>query len=236
MGMKYVGNFVFNTISLEQILYYIKTVGDDSYYYELINDLDVRRIVDQITNRYSFRSNGFLISKDAIRGIVETELMLMTWKEFKLWKCAQDNIKNGYLAFIYKYLGKKVHKTLEKERPWKCSTKEDTIDEYKRMKDNDAYRYCELIGGINNIELISDGVQESIFKNIYTQDFLGENEDNFEDLIKCLSENQKNILRKIYKENYTEKEIAKENNVSQQSINRAKKRAYKILKKNLKGC
>jgi RNA polymerase sigma factor (sigma-70 family) len=59
--------------------------------------------------------------------------------------------------------------------------------------------------------------------------------DSFEDMIESLTENQKKILRKIYKEGYTEKEVAVEFGINQSSVHKAKIRALKKLRKAIQG-
>lgn len=233
MGKKFINDFVFNTITLEEILYKLKIEKDYSYFYELLNDIDVIRIVNQITNRYSFGIMGFLISKEVVKGIVEEELMLLTWKDFKIWLCAQDNIKNGYLAFIYKFLGKKVSNAIKKERPGKKSKEIAEVDFNEKDRIGSDYEYIEILsGGINDLEKISDDKQINKLNNNYGLDFYRINEnDKFEEIIENLTENQKNIIRKIYKEQNTEREVAIDNKVSHQSIHNTKKRAIKALRK-----
>jgi RNA polymerase sigma factor (sigma-70 family) len=236
MGKKFVDEFILNTIPLEEILKKIKVEENESYYYELLKDLDVIRIINQITNRYSYGQMGFLIGRDVIKGIVEEELMLLTWRDFKIWLCAQDNIKNGYLAFIYKYLGKKVSDVIKNERPGKTLKETNEKIEKKDLIKED-YQYIEnLSGNINDLELISNPIQENRWHNTYGSDFEKIADDNkFEELIEELTENQKDILRKTYKKKYTEREIAQDHNVSQVSIHRAKKKSFRRLRKKLGG-
>ena len=59
--------------------------------------------------------------------------------------------------------------------------------------------------------------------------------DGFEDLLKCgqLKDREKELLRKIYKIGYTSAEIARQENISRQSVNQMKTRALQKLKKRL---
>lgn len=241
MGKKYIEQFKLNTMTLEQILYKIKIENNESYYYELVRDLDVYRIINKIASKYSFQAKSCLMSWDIVRGIVETELMILTWKNYK-FNYDENNIKDGYLAFIYKYLPLRVKREISKERPG-YKTPKQVVDEYFTEKDKkedgdwieNDYRYTEILsGGINDLEIISDELQMNNFNNVYKNEFNDMEDDwRFEDLINCLNENQKDILKKIFKSKYTESEIAKENNISQQGIHKIKKKAIKNLKNNL---
>jgi hypothetical protein len=168
MGKKYIDNYVFNAMNLKQILYKIKIEKDESYYYELLNDKDVIRLINQFTNKYSYGQGSFFINRDTIKGLVQQEICLITWKELKFWLLPQDepeNTINGYLAFLYQRVPHRVRKVIQNERPNKTSPSKDSPRYWEDGWDNltpDDPRYFVTIlsGNINDLINIKEYYDE----------------------------------------------------------------------------
>ena len=95
-----------------------------------------------------------------------------------------------------------------------------------------------LKGGIQELERLSDEIQESQWNSNYGKDFIEMEEDyKFDDILEDtgLTENQIDVLTKIYKEQYTFDEIGQMNGgITKQSVNDTKNAALKKLRNKYK--
>lgn len=162
MGQKYVEHFEKNPswMTLEFILTKICIDKNDSYLYNLIHNLEVHRMIGQVTNMFGFAAKqGFLISKDVIEGIVITELMWATWHDYDINRFDENNelgnksdneltaIENSYLSFIFKIVPLRVRTQINLERPSKTTIKKpkkqkiikNIVDDYYDKKFDQEY-------------------------------------------------------------------------------------------------
>lgn len=213
------------------------------------------------------------MSKDVIKGIVETELMWATWHDYDINRVDESegreqdenlsDIENSYLTFVWKIVPLRVKTQINLERPSrpivikpkKQKLVKSIVDNYydKRLEkehgiwNNDNYddqgnkilKPGEVLkGGIQELERLSDEIQESQWNSNYGKDFIEMEEDyKFDDILEDagLTENQIDVLTKIYKDGYTFKEIGEMNGgIKKQSVNHAKKNAIKKLRKKYK--
>jgi hypothetical protein len=231
MGKIFKEEFVFNKESLE---FYIKKICIerlDTYFAELLNDIDILSLIERVVAKY-----GFLISQDVVEGLCRTEIMLLTWYEFNIALANQHDIKNSFMAFLYSRVFFRVNEQIKKERPTRFKSNKDKkdISEYKeRGYSKNNYEYIEILSGDNyDLDLFLNKMTISNWNSNYGKnDFNGiEGEDNFENLIADLSSNQKNIIKSIYKYKMTGNELSLDSGVGKQSICNAKKRALKKLR------
>jgi predicted DNA-binding protein YlxM (UPF0122 family) len=170
------------------------------------------------------------------------------------------SIENSYLTFVWKIVSLRVRTQINLERPSSPVIKKpkkqklvkSIVDDYYDRKfdkeygewNNDDYddqgnkvlKPGEvLFGSWNELERLSDEIQESRWNSNYGNDFK-EIEENykFDDIFEGvgLTENQIDVIVKIYKEQHTFNEIGQMNGgITKQSVNDTKKAALKKLKK-----
>jgi predicted DNA-binding protein YlxM (UPF0122 family) len=192
-------------LSLEEILNKIFIEKDYSYFNELLDDTDVQRIFGIIISCYCYKNKGFFINRDFMKGVIESVIIEMTWKYFDINKCSNNNIKNGYLSFLHKYINGKVYQRIKRERP-------------------DELEY--LVGDVCDIKKL---IKQN-YNNIDIVDFLYKH-DEFESLINCCTDRQKEVLRLLFLHYYNEYDISKQLNISRNSVHDLKVRAINKIKK-----
>lgn len=164
--------------------------------------------------------------------------------------------ENYYLTFCYKIVPMRVRTQINLERPSRITIKKpkkqksikSVVDDYfdkkyvleygtwKDEEDENGYLYKEVLyGGINDLIMLSDEIQKNRWNNNYGHDF-DEIEENyrFEDIYDGagLTDNQIDVITKIYKEGYTQKEVGEINGgIKQPSINETKKTSIKKIRK-----
>jgi predicted DNA binding protein len=168
-------------------------------------------------------------------------------------------IENSYLTFVFRIVPLRVRTQINLERPARPIIKKlkkqkivkSIIDDYfdkkyvlkygtwKDEEDENGYLYKEVLyGGIQDLEILSNDIQESRWNNNYGHDF-DEIEDNetFNEILNSvnLTDNQIDVLIKIYKDRYTLKEIGEmKGGVKKQTINQIKKNAIKKIRRKYK--
>jgi hypothetical protein len=165
-------------------------------------------------------------------------------------------IENSYLSFVFKIVPLRVRTQINLERPSRPVTKKskkqkilkNIVDDYfekryvleygtwKDEEDENGYLYKEVLyGGIQDLEILSDEIQESRWNSNYGHDFDEmEKSYKFEDIYEGigLTNNQIDVITKIYKDGYTQKEIGEMNGkVKQPSINETKRISLKKIRK-----
>jgi RNA polymerase sigma factor (sigma-70 family) len=197
--------FIFNKIKLNEILNKIFVEKDNSYYTELLNDDEyIIPLVNKITNNYSYGNGSFFVSRDYIKGIVQLILCEITWRWFKPELC-KNNLKDDYLTFLKINLPGKVYREICQERE-------------KNNKEN-----VVLYGSVD--DLIN--IENEIIKDNNHQD----NDEKFNETISICTARQKQILKLMFKERMTVKEISNKLNINHNTIRVLKKRAIKKIKR-----
>jgi len=169
-----------------------------------------------------------------------------------------NSLENSYLTFIYKIVPLRVRTQINLERPSRPAIKKQKkqkqiktiIDDYfdkkyvlengswKDEEDENGYRYKEVLyGGIQDSKILSEEIQKYRWSSTYGKEFDEiENDYKFEDVYENadLTDKQINVINRLYKDEYTFKEVADMDNTISQSIYDIKIKALKKLRKKYK--
>lgn len=132
----------------------------------------------------------------------------------------RDDIKNDLILFMFEVLYKIP---LEKEV---FKSDKYIISYVKKSLVNEFIRLNKINCRNNNMESSLD--ESYLQSNLSTNDY---DKVIFNDMIKNLTNSEKDIFYKKYVLNYLESEIAKSKNITRQAVNKAHKNAIKKLRK-----
>lgn len=167
----------------------------------------------------------YSLIKDFRNGNTDTFILIMDKFEPKLNKLQRNSVyedmKSDLILFMFKLLNKIP---LEKE----IFREDKYIISYINKSLKNHYIYLNK----TNYEVMS---KELVLEEIY----INNGDDNcfsniiFEDIIKTLSDTEKDMIFKKYKLNYSEAEIARMKGISRQAIHKTHIRALSKIKKTL---